>query len=141
LVNVIVKTNDIGYTALLYKSFTDSLHVISAPFPVELTTQLLKSGHAVLHTIVQTRADREAQEPYMDESDKEIYLEEQNEEEACLTQLRKALEMVIKVGDSNVGTEQGALANGLREELQGALDMVKEVKKRGMKGDGEKRFG
>ncbi|AFR95617.1 karyopherin/importin that interacts with the nuclear pore complex [Cryptococcus neoformans C23] len=141
LVNVIVKTNDIGYTALLYKSFTDSLHVISAPFPVELTTQLLKSGHAVLHTIAQTRADREAQEPYMDESDKEIYLEEQNEEEACLTQLRKALEMVIKVGDSNVGTEQGALANGLREELQGALDMVKEIKKRGMKGDGEKRFG
>lgn len=95
----------------------------------------------MLHTIAQTRADREAQEPYMDESDKAIYLEEQNEEEACLTHFRKALEMVIKVGDSNAGTEQGALANGLREELQGAIDMVREVKKRGMKGDGEKRFG
>ncbi|WVN85920.1 uncharacterized protein L203_101073 [Cryptococcus depauperatus CBS 7841] len=139
LINTMVRSTDVGFTALLYKSFTDSLHVVSTPFPPNLTTQLLKCTLSVLQNLAQTRADREEQAPYMDESDREIYLEEQSEEEVCLKHIKKALEMLVKVGTSQAGEEIGALGDGIREQIQNAFEIIEEAKKRGMKSDGEAR--
>ncbi|WVQ81844.1 hypothetical protein IAT38_003971 [Cryptococcus sp. DSM 104549] len=121
-------TDDFAFLALLYKSFIDSLRVVDTPLPLQLSTQLLRATSSQLTTIANIRADRELQEPYMDDGDREIYLEEQLEENACLTHMKKAMETVLKTGRAGGGIEK-EVEDGVKEILQ----VIAGVKARGMK--------
>ncbi|WWC63313.1 uncharacterized protein I303_105913 [Kwoniella dejecticola CBS 10117] len=125
VINAITKESDPSFLALLYKSFTDSLHVVSLSLPSNLSAQLINSTEAHLRDLKSTRVDREIQSDYMDEADREIYLEEQENENSALDQMENSL-IMIKQFDEN-------------EEFSDRIDRVQrlraEVRKRGLKED------
>ncbi|KAK4688592.1 hypothetical protein P7C73_g1524, partial [Tremellales sp. Uapishka_1] len=123
LVKAMTKEVDFGFLRLLYQSFTDSLHVISLSLPPKLTTQLLKTTKAHLVDLQSRREDRESQGPYMDESDREMFFEEQEEENECLEGMGKALDMV------------GGLAGEkeVKVEIEGLMKLIGTVGVLGLK--------
>ncbi|WWD19077.1 hypothetical protein CI109_103535 [Kwoniella shandongensis] len=130
VINAIVKEQDWAFLALLYKSFTDSLHVIATPLPPNLSSQLLTQTKSHLSDLHSSRTDREAQSAYMDEADIELYLEEQRDETTALDMMGKSLDMVLRVG---------AQDGEIRKEVEGVKGLIKEVKKRGLRGSKEYR--
>nr|XP_019011486.1 uncharacterized protein I206_03586 [Kwoniella pini CBS 10737]OCF50267.1 hypothetical protein I206_03586 [Kwoniella pini CBS 10737] len=125
VINAIAKENDPSFLALLYKSFTDSLHVVSLSLPSNLSTQLINSTEAHLRDLKSTRIDREIQSEYMDEADKEIYLEEQENENSALDQIENSLIMIKQFDEQEEFTSRIDKVQGLRTE----------VRKRGLKED------
>ncbi|ORX38501.1 armadillo-type protein [Kockovaella imperatae] len=103
VINAMSKEVDFGYLALLYKSFTDSLHVIATPLPPTLLNHLLRETSAHLTDLHGRREDRQVLETQMDEGDRELFLEEQVDEDGCLDHMAKCLDMVIQIG----GLERG----------------------------------
>ncbi len=76
------------------------------------------------------REDRSVQAPYMDEGDREIYCQEQREEDACLDHMGKAMDMVVQVAGAGVD-------NYLRVTVEGTLKRVAAVRVEGLdSGDG-----
>nr|XP_019044705.1 hypothetical protein I302_06618 [Kwoniella bestiolae CBS 10118]OCF23635.1 hypothetical protein I302_06618 [Kwoniella bestiolae CBS 10118] len=124
VINAMTKETDPSFLALLYKSFTDSLHVISLSLPPQLSTLLLKTTEAHLRDLESRRIDRELQSEYMDEADREIYMEEQEDEDSALDQIENALFMVLQFN------EDGAM----EEKVEELKRLKGEVRKRGLDG-------
>ena len=56
--------------------------------------QILRETNTHLEDLSGRRSDRKSQEPYMDEGDRELYYEEQEEEDVCLDHMAKTLDML-----------------------------------------------
>ena len=75
------------------------------------------------------RQDRKAQEPYMDDGDLELFIEEEEEEGTCLDHMAKSMDMVLKFGES-VSTEPGG---ELRIAVDGIWRSIGEIKSMALK--------
>ncbi|WVQ68050.1 uncharacterized protein L199_006256 [Kwoniella botswanensis] len=124
VINAITKESEPSFLALLYKSFTDSLHVISLSLPFNLSQQLIKSTEAHLRDLESRRVDRELQADYMDEADREIYMEEQENEDSAMDQVENALFMILQFN----GDEQ------VKNRVEELRTLKGQVKKRGLEG-------
>ncbi|WVR00016.1 hypothetical protein IAU59_007158 [Kwoniella sp. CBS 9459] len=129
VINAITKENDPAFLALLYKSFTDSLHVIALPLPPNLSTQLLNSTTAHLNAIHTARVDREAQAPYMDEGDREIFMEDQENEDSALDQIGAALEMVLRYDHASATAGDSGSTGGRASGMESGVSLREQVKK------------
>ncbi|WRT68414.1 uncharacterized protein IL334_005390 [Kwoniella shivajii] len=125
VINAITKESDSSFVALLYKSFADSLHVVALSLPTNLSNHLINTTTAHLRDFHSARVDREAQSEYMDEADREIYLEEQENENSALDQIDKAMEMILKYDES------------LKDKVGSVQDLRLETRRRGLKDDYE----
>lgn len=130
LINAMSTADDFGYLGLLYKSFADSLHVIAAPLPFHLTTRTfrLTSGH--LLDLLGRREHRQQHVPYMDPGDREIYLEEQGEEDSCLDNIFSAMDMI-----GQLGVEGGDVDGELRAGMEMVLKQIGQVRAQAMAGE------
>ncbi|KAK8854777.1 hypothetical protein IAR55_003516 [Kwoniella newhampshirensis] len=128
VIGAIIKEQDWSFLALLYKSFTDSLHVIATPLPADLSNRMISNTRSHLNDLHTTRLDREAQSPYMDEADREIYLEEQRDENTCVDMMGKSMDMIVRIG-----------GEGMRGGVDEVKSLIRAVRKRGLKGGREYR--
>ncbi|WWC90695.1 uncharacterized protein L201_005632 [Kwoniella dendrophila CBS 6074] len=120
IINAIVKEHDPSNLALLYKSFTDSLHVVSLSLPENLSKSLIAATTAHLKDLQSARIDREAQSEYMDDADREIYMEEQENEDSALDQIDKAMIMILMFDQ------------GLKDKIDTIQGLRKKTSKRGL---------
>lgn len=89
-----------------YKSFTDALQVIQISLPDDLNNRLYRTTEAHLVDLLGRREDRRAQSPYMDDDDREMYIEEETEEDACLDHMAKAMGGVLDAAGNGRGVSQ-----------------------------------
>lgn len=68
--------------------------------PSQLSDHLFRTCYGHLDNARNVRQDRMIQEEYMDEQDHELYVEEQEEEDAALDHMSKALDMLIQYDKS-----------------------------------------
>ncbi|ODN78077.1 hypothetical protein L198_07996 [Cryptococcus wingfieldii CBS 7118] len=127
LIKAMVNALDISVISILFKSFKDALRVVHTPFPPDLTRRLLKASTAIVYNLAQARADRKEQEPYMDETDHEYWIEEQLEEDQCLKRIEEAVDGIVIVGGSEEGQAMGALSGGIENDILGLKALIRKV--------------
>ncbi|WVQ74935.1 hypothetical protein IAR50_004543 [Cryptococcus sp. DSM 104548] len=127
LIKAMVNALDISVISILFKSFKDALRVVHTPFPPDLTRRLLKASTAIVYNLAQARADRKEQEPYMDETDHEYWIEEQLEEDQCLKRIEEAVDGIVIVGGTEEGQAMGALGGGIEGDILGLKGLIRKV--------------
>ena len=74
--------------------------MIAVALPTQLSDHLFRTCYSHLESCRGVRQDRIIQEEHMDEQDHELYMEEQDEEDAALDHMSKALDMLLQYDES-----------------------------------------
>lgn len=104
-----------------YKSFTDSIHVINVPLPPSLMSHFVRACSGHLNDLSARREDRLAQDEFMDEGDREIYMQEQEEEETALDYMAKGFDMILRFDEDE---EVRGAVEGLWQKIAQVKSMV-----------------
>jgi hypothetical protein len=114
---------DVGLIQRRYRSLHESITIIALPLSEAIHTHFTRTCSTTLSDLSLRRRDRREQETFMDEGDRELYLEEQAEEDEVLEEMGNCVPAVGFV----MGPER------IMGDLREVRDMIKRVKKEGLR--------